>query len=87
MNADVRSAYRRLWRAGHFAVQNRVPQRYTIRDKLRYAFRTETVMPTAQEIDLTEQFLRTAGRRRGLEAAVIRNLCHVDYSRGLRFFQ
>ena len=80
-SAHVRSVYRRLWRAGHYAVQNRAPAKYTIRDKLRYAFRTETKLPTALEIDQTEQFLRTAGRRRGVENNVVRTLCFLHWDR------
>lgn len=79
--AYIRSVYRRLWRAGHYAVQNRVPAKYAIRDNLRLAFRTETQLPTAIEIENTEQFLRTAGRRRGLENNIVRNICHIHWNR------
>jgi len=79
--AYLRSAYRRLWRAGHAAVQNRGPQKYQIRDKLRHAFRTETQIPSAKEIDNTVEFLRTAARRRGLENNIVKSLCHVHFNR------
>src|SRR5271170_3695047 len=79
--AYVRSIYRRLWRAGHIAVQNRIPAKYTIRDKLRHAFRTETKIPSPQEVDNTEFFLRTAGRRRGIENNIVRSLCLVYWDR------
>jgi hypothetical protein len=75
--ASIRSLYRRLWRAGHYAVQNRSPPKHIIRAKLRHAFRTETQLPSAIELANTEQFLRTAGRRRGLENNVVKNLCAV----------
>jgi hypothetical protein len=77
----IRSIYRRLWRAAHYAVQNRAPQKLILREKLRFAFRTETQIPTPLEIDRTEQFLRTAGRRRGVENGVVRTLCHIHWSR------
>ena len=79
--AYIRSIYRRLWRAGHYAVQNRLPAKYAIRDIIRHAFRTETQLPTATELENTERLLRTAGRRRGLENNIVRNLCHVHWSR------
>ena len=77
----IRSLYRRLWRAGHYAVQNRAPAKYIVRQKLRHAFRTETEIPNAREIANTETFLRTAGRRRGVENNIVRTLCQVDWSR------
>ena len=79
--AHVRSVYRRLWRAGHYAVQYRAPGKYAIRDKLRHAFRTENQLPTTTEIDNTERFLRTAGRRRGLENNIVRGLCLIHWER------
>jgi hypothetical protein len=79
--AYVRSVYRRLWRAGHYAVLNRYPARKAIRTKLRYAFRNETQLPSPEEIENTERFLLAAGRRRGLENNVVNNLCHVHYNR------
>jgi hypothetical protein len=79
--AYIRSLYRRFWRAAHYAVRNRVPERYAIRDKLRYAFRTETELPHSAEIDNTIQFLRTAGRRWGVENDIVSRICHVHWSR------
>jgi hypothetical protein len=79
--AYLRSVYRRLWRAGHYAVQDRFPAKAQIRMKLRVAFRTGRDMPTPVEIDNTEQFLRTAGRRRGIENNIVRGMCNVDWSR------
>jgi hypothetical protein len=85
--AYIRSVYRRLWRASHYAIQNRYPAKHSIRGKLRHAFRTETDLPTPSELDNTEQFLRTAGRRRGIENNVIKTLCHVHWSRfGNKYF-
>ena len=80
--AYVRSVYRRLWRAAHIAVHNRAPSKGPIRNILRNAFRTETQLPSAQEIENTEQFLLTAGRRKGVEARVVKNLCQVYFARG-----
>jgi hypothetical protein len=79
--AYIRSLYRRLWRAAHYAVQNRNPEKRIIRAKLRHAFRTETQLPPAIELDNTEQFLLTAGRRRGLENNVVKNLCAIHWYR------
>jgi hypothetical protein len=79
--AYIRSIYRRLWRASHLAIQNRPARRYTIRSKLRHAFRTETTIPSPLEVANTEAFLRTAGRRRGIENGVVKALCHVHHDR------
>jgi hypothetical protein len=79
--AYLRSVYRRFWRAGHIAIQDRSPQKPIIREKLRYAFRNETSLPPATAIDNTVQFLLTAGRRRGVENNVIRGLCQVYWRR------
>jgi hypothetical protein len=83
--ATIRSIYRRLWRAGHYAVQNRKPATHAIRYKLRQAFRTETSLPPLEVIANTEQFLRTAGRRRGMENNVVKNLCFLHWSRVFMF--
>lgn len=85
--ACIRSIYRRLWRAAHYAVQNRNPSKHIIREKLRHAFRTETQLPSTVELDNTEQFLLTAGRRRGLENNVVKSLCMIHWyrARGKRF--
>lgn len=83
MDANIRNAYRRLWRAGHIAVQNRSPGKYTIRNKLRHAFRTESSLPSADVTNNTEQFLLTAGRRRGVETRVVKALCMVDWKRSI----
>jgi hypothetical protein len=77
----IRSIYRRLWRASHIAIHNRPAPRHAIRAKLRHAFRTETSVPSELEVTNTEAFLRTAGRRRGVENRVVKALCHVDWDR------
>jgi hypothetical protein len=82
--AYIRSVYRRLWRAAHYAVQYRKPAINQVRSKLRYTFRNETTIPSPEVIARTEQFLRTAGRRRGTENNVVKNMCFVHWSRGVR---
>jgi hypothetical protein len=79
--ATIRSTYRRLWRAAHAAIQNHGPEKIAIRNKLRHAFRTETTLPSPIEIANTERFLWIAGRRRGVENNVVKNLCFVDSKR------
>jgi hypothetical protein len=79
--AYIRSIYRRLWRASHIAIQNRPAPRYAVRAKLRHAFRTETTIPSPAQVANTEAFLRTAGRRRGVENGVVKALCHVHWDR------
>jgi hypothetical protein len=79
--AYIRSVYRRLYRAGQAAVRHRSPQKYMMRQQLHYAFRTGTTMPTPTEIANTEAFLRTAGRRRGIENNIVSGMMNMAWSR------
>ncbi|CUS14051.1 unnamed protein product, partial [Tuber aestivum] len=73
-------AYRALYKAGLAAVQYSSPARYSIREKLRKAFRhSDPNRFSQQRIDNTVQFLRTAARRRGMEHSIVKNLCKVAY--------
>ena len=77
----IRSIYRRLWRASTLAVKDDPEGLRVIRNKLRTSFRTETVPPTPIEVHNTERFLRVAGKRRGVEIHVVRNLLLVEWDR------
>lgn len=76
----VIATYRDLYRAGLRAVQYSSPARYTIRDRLRRAFRecpVEDFEP--QRIANTLEFLEGARKTNGLEHHVLRNLLLVWY--------
>lgn len=79
-NADVVRAYRHLYQFGLRAVCYSGPARYTIRDKLRTAFRKGR----ASEFDPfrihnTLQFLHGAAQSKSLEHKVLRSLLHTWY--------
>ena len=71
-------AYRNLYRHGLRAVQYTVPQRYTIRDRLRRAFRESPRSDFEQpRIDNTIELFKAAARDTGVEHRLIKNLCRV----------
>jgi hypothetical protein len=73
-------AYRDLYRAGLRAVQYSSPARYTIRDRLRRAFRECPIQDfEPQRITNTLEFLEGARKSNGLEHHVLRNLLMVWY--------
>lgn len=76
----LRNTYRDLYRAGLRAVQYSSPARYTIRDRLRRAFRECPIEDYApQRIANTLQFLEGARQSNGLEHHILRNLLMVWY--------
>lgn len=79
--AYVRSVYRRFYRASQAAVRHRGPQKYIIRDHLRHLFRTGTSMPSPTELANTEEFLWTAGRRRGIENNIVSSMMNMQWAR------
>ncbi|KAG0131701.1 hypothetical protein HOY82DRAFT_484864 [Tuber indicum] len=73
-------SYRALYKAGLAAVQYSSPARYSIREKLRKAFRSSNPNRFSQQrVDNTVRFLRTAARRKGMEHCIVKNLCKVAY--------
>jgi hypothetical protein len=80
-------AYRNLFRAGLKAVQYSTPARYSIRDKLRRAFRppeeyrSEKTVFDQEAIDNTVQFLEAAAANKGTEHKIVKNLCDVYHWR------
>lgn len=71
-------AYRHLYRHGLRAVQFSKPARYTLRDRLRLAFRKgerDDFAPT--RVENTIEFLKYATRENGLEHKIVKNLLHV----------
>ncbi|KAI1136583.1 DUF1763-domain-containing protein [Hypoxylon sp. FL0543] len=74
-------AYRHLYRGLLHAVQFSKPARYIARDQLRRAFREERAKHDPRRIARTLRFLEAAGRTRGLEHSILRNLLLTAYYR------
>ena len=77
-NEAIIHAYRHLYRHGLRAVQFSKPARYTLRDRLRFAFRGGVVTEfEPQKIQNTIEFLQYATRESGLEHKIVKNLLLV----------
>jgi hypothetical protein len=75
---EVLHAYRHLYRHGLRAVQFSKPARYTLRDRLRLAFRKGTPAElNKQRINNTLEFLQYATAENGLEHKILKNLLFV----------
>ncbi|KAF2228752.1 DUF1763-domain-containing protein [Viridothelium virens] len=75
---EITFAYRRLYQHGLRAVQYAKPQRFTLRNRLRQAFRKTSREEFDQaRIDKTLEFLNGAAREKGLEHKILKNLLHV----------
>lgn len=74
---EVVHAYRHLYRCLLRAVQYSSPARYIARDQLRAAFRETPAALDAEGVKRTAWFLEAAGRERGLEHAILKNLLRV----------
>jgi hypothetical protein len=71
-------AYRHLYRHGLRAVQFSKPARYTLRDRIRLAFRKGSVADFQPErVANTLEFLQYATRENGLEHKIVKNLLFV----------
>jgi len=75
---DIIKAYRNLYRAGLRAVQYSAPARYTLRDRLRRAFRASPASDFDQQRILnTLEFLDGATKTTGIEHHIVRGLLMV----------
>lgn len=71
-------AYRHLYRHSLRAIQFSKPARYTLRDRLRLAFRRGSATDfEPQKVENTIEFLQYATRENGLEHKIIKNLLLV----------
>ncbi|KAF2188198.1 DUF1763-domain-containing protein [Zopfia rhizophila CBS 207.26] len=78
MSKDILHAYRHLYRQGLRAVQFSKPARYTLRDRLRLAFRKGNATDfNQQKIDNTIEFFRYATIENGLEHKILKNILLV----------
>lgn len=77
-NEAVVHAYRHLYRQSLRAVQFSKPARFTLRDRLRLAFRRGHVKDfDSRKIKTTIEFLEYATKENGLEHRIVKNLLHV----------
>lgn len=78
---EVIHAYRHLYRAALRAVCYSKPASFVVRDQLRRAFRTRDAIFDGSAIRRTVWFLRNAGRERGLEHKIVRNILMTQFWR------
>jgi hypothetical protein len=76
-NSTIIHAYRHLYRSALSATLNSLPARYTIRTRIRSAFRNPKQPFDSERIARTLLFLRSATESPGLERKVVRNLVRV----------
>lgn len=77
-NEAVVHAYRHVLRHSLRAIQFSKPARFTLRDRLRTAFRKGTASDfDQQKITNTLEFLQYAARQNGLEHKIVKNLLYV----------
>jgi hypothetical protein len=77
-NEAVIHAYRHLYRHSLRAVQFSKPARYTLRDRLRLAFRKGNAAEfEPKRVENTLEFLQNATRENGLEHKIVKNLLFV----------
>ncbi|ORY99951.1 hypothetical protein BCR43DRAFT_484607 [Syncephalastrum racemosum] len=82
--ADKLSLYRALLRAGYAAVGYDRALKEALRRRVRDRFEQQKgVDATDVQIRNTLEFLNIAGRRKGLEHNIVRNLCELDTKQAL----
>ena len=75
---DIIHAYRHLYRQGLRAVQFSKPARFTLRDRLRLAFRKNSPADyNPQKIRTTFEFLQHATTHNGMEHKIVKNLLFI----------
>lgn len=78
---EIVHAYRHLYRHGLRAVQYSKPARYTLRDRIRRAFRKG--LPTdydPQKVENTIELLQYATKENGMEHKIVKNLLFIWWS-------
>jgi hypothetical protein len=77
-NEAVVHAYRHILRQSLRAIQFSKPARFTLRDRLRSAFRKGSASDfDRKRITNTLEFLQYATKQNGLEHKIVKNLLHV----------
>jgi hypothetical protein len=81
---EILHAYRQLYRHSLRAIQFSKPARYTLRDRLRLAFRCGHATEfDSLKVNNTLEFLGYATRENGLEHKVVKNLLFVWWQQEL----
>ncbi|KAH7320127.1 hypothetical protein B0I35DRAFT_408841 [Stachybotrys elegans] len=78
---DIVHAYRHLYRGLLRAVIYAKPERFIVRDILRSSFRDEKAVFQPETVKRTTWFIQTAGRTRGLEHRIIKNLLRMHMAK------
>lgn len=74
--------YRHLYKALLHAVRYSKPSRYVVRDELRNSFRkSDSSAYDAGKIARTLEFIEGAGREKGIESQILKNMCQTEYMR------
>ncbi|OLL24095.1 UPF0593 mitochondrial protein [Neolecta irregularis DAH-3] len=73
--------YRKLLKSGLKAVCFALPNRYSIRDRIRGGFEDSNFRPSIEAIENTVAFLDIAARRKGLEDRIVKNICFMQWSK------
>jgi len=73
--------YRKILKSGLKAVCFALPSRYCIRDIIRGGFEDENFRPSIEIIQNTITFLDNAGRRKGIEDRIVKNICFMQWSK------
>ena len=75
---EIVRSYRNLYRHALRAIQYSSPARYTLKNHLQFAYRSNGVEAfSSTRIDNTLLFLRHAAEARGLEHRMLKSLLHV----------
>lgn len=74
-------AYRDLYKTSLQVIQYARPERYTLRNHLRNAFRAKDRVFDPARIANTLEFLDHAAKVNGLEHKIVKNLLHVWWTR------
>lgn len=78
--AEIRLAYRHLYKASLLAVQYALPARYCVRSTMRHAFRDYPASDFNRErIANTLQFVNDAAKYKSIAHRIIKNLMHVRW--------
>jgi hypothetical protein len=75
---EIVHAYRHIFRHGLRAIQFSKPARFTLRDRIRLAFRKGAASDfDARKIQNTLEFLQYATKENGLEHKIVKNILFV----------
>ncbi|KAF2645246.1 DUF1763-domain-containing protein [Massarina eburnea CBS 473.64] len=77
---EIIHAYRHVYRHSLRAIQFSKPARFTLRDRIRLAFRKPATTYNAEKVANTLEFLQYATAQNGLEHKIVKNLLLIWWS-------